>query len=1571
MTPHCRIGRDAAVDCCLSFIRSTCRSLRGRLALALLVALPASAMAQTQQPGNAAGFEIDGNLRCTDVDSWVPAVATGEDWHFNPPNACTGVFSDACVVNPARTPALFYRDPHWAKGAVDPDHFNGASNKNNDNIASGVDPWTVTAGNGPQKNDITEFFVHSRTDINGDLWIILAVATRAVNGDSHIDFEFNRAGLTLTPGSPGLITGNGPDNGRTIGDINISIDYENGGTDPIPTVHEWDGTTFVIKPLLAGQFFSATNQTFTAAAPCGTVDPGGSPATTYVPLQFAEVAINASLIGIPPQNLCGVNATLMAKSRSSQEFTAELKDLAIVPFSIVEPPTCSITGPAEVCQGATAQLCGPAGNYSYAWTGPNGFGANTQCINASDAGEYTLVITDLQTTCQSASCSHTLTVNPPPVCNISGPSPVCPGSTNNYCGPAGMASYGWSISGNGSISGAANGQCVMVQAGNACNTSYTLTLDVTDNKGCSSSCSQSFLVNDTQPPVVVSCPAGATIECPAVPAFGDPSFTDNCDTSLMVTFVDSNTPGSCPQEFMATRTWTATDDCGNSVMCSQTITVEDNTAPVIACPADLQLQCGDSTDPANTGNATATDACGAVTITFADVPTQNCTPFPGLDRTWTATDACGNTATCVQHITYVDSTPPVILCPPNVVLQCGESSDPSNTGTPTVSDNCGGTILVDSTDEIVATGPDANCAGQPITRTWTAMDACGNVASCVQLITFADTTPPVIQCPPGRDLQCGDSTDPANTGQATATDNCGAVTVSFTDTPTQNCTPFPGVDRLWRAVDACGNTTTCVQTITIVDTTPPMITCPADVVLECGASTDPANTGTPTVSDNCLGTILVDSTDEIVATGPDAGCAGTSITRTWKATDSCGNMATCVQIISFQDTTPPTVTCPPDRELQCGGDPGPANTGSATGADGCSAVTITFADTPIPANCTGQPGIDRMWTATDACGNTTTCLQHIVFVDTTPPTIVCPPDAVVECGSPSDPDATGRPTASDNCGGTILVDSTDEIVATSPDAECAGTTITRTWTATDPCGNVASCIQIISFQDTTPPTIQCAGDVTVGACNNVVTFQATASDICDPVPTIVCVPPSGTAFPLGTTTVTCTATDDCGNQAQCAFTVTVLPNPVCEITGPEAVCEGQTAELCGPAGSVSYLWSGPGGFSATTQCVTVGAAGTYDLTVTDPATGCTATCSHPLAVNAPPTCSITGPTTTCVGVTIELCGPDGNLGYAWTGPGGFAAETQCISVSGAGDYQLVVTDLATKCVSLPCTHHLDATPCQVNCPRTAGFWAAQCDQTDTGKTKFSAAQMTQISECVDARAGIFNWPSGQDFSRFCSTVSTGGTTDQRRQAKRQFVAFLANLCTDELNLIASNGDEILLDPTTPIACAGLNATTIGALTAEVDALLLQLEGQSLADPMVKSTYSQIIGCLDAINNGENIGAICPDGAAQNQFYRDYDPASLMPTSDVVELYRPSPNPFAHSTRIAYVISGSGERIEIGIFDLAGRKIRILANGFQGPGRYEVVWDGLGDDGARANNGVYFVRSLMAGAQKVMRVIHMR
>ena len=106
-----------------------------------------------------------------------------------------------------------------------------------------------------------------------------------------------------------------------------------------------------------------------------------------------------------------------------------------------------------------------------------------------------------------------------------------------------------------------------------------------------------------------------------------------------------------------------------------TVTLKDITAPVITCPDDVDVECGGPTDVATTGMATATD-CSEVEITSQDVFTPSCGMTGVIERTWTATDDCGNSSSCVQTITIEDTTKPEITCPADVTVECDENMDP-------------------------------------------------------------------------------------------------------------------------------------------------------------------------------------------------------------------------------------------------------------------------------------------------------------------------------------------------------------------------------------------------------------------------------------------------------------------------------------------------------------------------------------------------------------------------------------------------------------------------------------------------------------------------------------------------------------------------------------------------------------------------------------------------------------------------------------------------------------------------------------------------------------------------------
>src|SRR5262249_10510162 len=169
--------------------------------------------------------------------------------------------------------------------------------------------------------------------------------------------------------------------------------------------------------------------------------------------------------------------------------------------------------------------------------------------------------------------------------------------------------------------------------------------------------------------------------------------------------------------------------------------------------------------------------------------------------------------------------------------------------------------------------------------------------------------------------------------------------------------------------DQCGNTASCVQTITVVDTTKPTITCPPNLDLECPAVTTTNATGMATATDGC-GSLTITYSDLVTH-----NCSGTKvIARTWTATDACSNASSRVQTITVRHTIKPTLICPTNIVLECPADTRTNVTGTATATDGCSAVTVTYSD-QVQTNCGATKVIARTWTASDQCGNSTSCVQ--------------------------------------------------------------------------------------------------------------------------------------------------------------------------------------------------------------------------------------------------------------------------------------------------------------------------------------------------------------------------------------------------------------------------------------------------------------------------------------------------------------------------------------------------------------------------------------------------------------------
>ena len=172
---------------------------------------------------------------------------------------------------------------------------------------------------------------------------------------------------------------------------------------------------------------------------------------------------------------------------------------------------------------------------------------------------------------------------------------------------------------------------------------------------CNSTSAQQTITVQDDAPEFTSIPADYTSECDADLILDDATASDNCG-EVTIEVSSETIAGDAAGNYTVVRTFTATDDAGNSTSAQQTITVQDTTAPELSIPADYTSECSDDLI---LDDATASDNCGEVTIdvsseTIAGDAAGNYT----VVRTFTATDDAGNSTSAQQTITVQDTTAP-------------------------------------------------------------------------------------------------------------------------------------------------------------------------------------------------------------------------------------------------------------------------------------------------------------------------------------------------------------------------------------------------------------------------------------------------------------------------------------------------------------------------------------------------------------------------------------------------------------------------------------------------------------------------------------------------------------------------------------------------------------------------------------------------------------------------------------------------------------------------------------------------------------------------------------------------
>ncbi len=695
------------------------------------------------------------------------------------------------------------------------------------------------------------------------------------------------------------------------------------------------------------------------------------------------------------------------------------------------------------------------------------------------------------------------------------------------------------------------------QTGSGCATTITRTWSAVDACGNAVSASQIIHVsNDNQPPVLAGIPANTSATCGTIPPIpplgvGGVTATDNCDTNVQLDFNETIAGGNC--NYVMTRTWTATDDCGHVTSASQTITLTDDDAPVlVGLPAaDINASCGYLPAPPN---VTATDGCDPdVPVTFTETQTGNGCVFTVL-RKWTASDDCGHTTSFTQTIHVVDDIGPVIsVTAPGLtwladgdtlIRQCNQVISLTSNSAVAV-DACCTMPPVMTFHEYVSAGS-CQTTGyiQMMTCGWIATDCCGNVDSLFFTVIVTDTIPPKLYgVPADVTLACG-QTPASNLPTITAVDNCSNNLQVTMSTSTVNIPGGYVLTRTWSATDNCGNTGTKSQhiTVTVTDVVPPVLAnVPADLSLDCGAAIPPAANNV-TASDFC------DATPTITFSETNSGSASCgTITRTWTAMDDAGNSSSASQIITVTDMQAPVFVgaLPQNITVECSAIPAPA---TLTATDNCDAnVQVIFAETQTGSGCNYM--LTRTWTASDDCGNQAVAHQTINVNDAQAPVFagVLPQNITAECSAIPVPATL---TATDNCDANVQID----FAETQTGSGCSYT-LTRTWTAMDDCGNQTVAQQTINVEDTTPPVMFAThaffgeihhGDTLYADCTQIPSLDSigfSAYDLCGATTTNFTENVGYASCPLSGFAQRryCgwTATDACGNTDSLYFTVII------------------------------------------------------------------------------------------------------------------------------------------------------------------------------------------------------------------------------------------------------------------------------------------------------------------------------------------------------------------------------------------------------------------------------------------------
>ncbi len=436
--------------------------------------------------------------------------------------------------------------------------------------------------------------------------------------------------------------------------------------------------------------------------------------------------------------------------------------------------------------------------------------------------------------------------------------------------------------------------------------------------------------------------------------------------------------------------------------------------------------------------------------------------------------------------------------------------------------------------------------------------------------TPPDTTPPTLNLPGNLTEEATGPGGAAVSFSVSASDNDSPPATASCDATSGATFPLGTTTVNCSASDAVGNTATGSFNVIVQDTSPPAVTVPGDLTAEATGPSGVSVTFSASATDAVSGDLPTTCTP---ATGDTFPLGATQVTCS--ATDAAANIGSASFNVTVQDTTVPEVTVPGNIHAEATGPEGAVVTFDATASDtvsgwlatGCSPATgVTFPLGTTPVTCS----------ATDAAGNTGSATFEVTVRDTIAPEVTVPDTIIAEATGPSGAVVTYMTSVADAVNPNLVASCAPSSGETFP----SGST-SVTCTATDAAGNTGSASFNVTVRDTTPPTLNLPENIFVDATGPegaVVTYIAGGTDIVDGKVPASCAPVSGTVFPLGTTTVTCTVSDNAGNTSDAeSFAVAV------EDMRATRICEAAIAGAgsgSGPFGNHELVegstWGGSG-----------------------------------------------------------------------------------------------------------------------------------------------------------------------------------------------------------------------------------------------------------------------------------------------------------------------------------------------------------------------------------------------------------